>query len=90
MIFPNPIRFVKAMALVLWHWWHGVKPIVPQGVQTVRQGICNPCEDNVDGQCRHCTCFIVLKTQFSIQKCPKKKWGIFTKRARKTLIHRHE
>jgi hypothetical protein len=90
MIFPNPISFVKSMCGVVWHWFHGVQIICPQEVQQERQDICDPCDRQKDGQCLECTCFTFLKTQFSAEKCPKKKWGIFTKRARKTLVQRHD
>ena len=39
-----------------------------------RLSICNTCKCYVNGICKLCGCFMVLKVKINTSKCPAKKW----------------
>jgi hypothetical protein len=75
MKFPNPIRFLAAMALAFWRWVRRERVIVPEEVQIERELTCHhrcPHYDPAADQCPLCTCFVTLKVMFADEKCPDK------------------
>lgn len=64
--------------LVYWHQQDPLgEPEVTISVEIKnRYSICKQCEkfDNVFKRCKQCSCFMPIKTQFKMFKCPIGKW----------------
>lgn len=74
MTFPNPFRFFAAVRRVVSSWFARRPILVTEEVEQARQRICDACEEQEDGQCKVCSCFLVLKINLADEECPKKKW----------------
>ena len=77
MIFPNIPKFFKSMSVAVWRWWTGAPVLVPPHVEMARNITCNLCDRREGSQCKDCTCYLPLKTKFSHEKCPRKKWDVY-------------
>ncbi len=83
--FPPRIDMAKQLAnrvaAIVSRGMRGEDVIVPKEIVKERMDICKECEyfhkatssDNFD-RCIACGCLLKIKTQISIEKCPKKKW----------------
>jgi hypothetical protein len=69
-IFPNPVRFARALWRVLVTWINGGKVIAPPEEQHKRRFECSVCTHHEDGQCKLCTCFTEMKVIFATEECP--------------------
>lgn len=63
------------------HYWHKRLPTAETKPTTEsmfkqRYQVCRQCENfiNITKQCKKCYCFIPMKAQFEIFKCPEGKW----------------
>lgn len=76
MIFPNPVTFVVAMFRWACGYLAGEKPVATSDCQNARLVQCHACEQYASGQCKKCTCYVVVKTWLSSEKCPLGKWDV--------------
>jgi len=86
MNFPPRIEQAKQLAnrvaALIQMGMKGEDVIVPKEIKEERMDICKKCEylyeskssDNFD-RCIACGCLLKVKTQISVEKCPKDKWG---------------
>lgn len=74
MTFPNPIRFVQAVANTIWFWLCGYDVLATEDEMDRRAAHCDFCPENVDGQCQLCTCFLSAKLSLTAEACPQNKW----------------
>lgn len=80
MKFPSLKTFIRA----LWKFL-GRPELAPLGVVEVRRARCQLCPHNENGQCQKCTCFIGLKTMFSTESCPDRRWSEYYNKNRHGL-----
>lgn len=76
MIFPNPIRFAKALWRALRARWGGFDVWTTEEEREDRLFSCDLCPDLEPGtrQCRGCTCFVDVKAGLTMEECPRKFW----------------
>jgi len=76
MVFPNPFRASVSIFRAVRAYWKGDFAFVSGRVLQKRRSLCNNCfhRDPQTDQCRKCSCFLVLKTQLSTEKCPLDRW----------------
>jgi len=66
----SPWRFFMAGMRTVEFWGQGRPVLTPFREAQHRLAICGPCRFNDHGQCRKCTCFLVLKVRLAAEECP--------------------
>jgi hypothetical protein len=90
MKFPNPFRFVLAMARTAWARLRGYEMLVNEAEEFARWNICRRCPHRIVGpeligdQCGKCTCLLDAKVLLAMEECPIKKWKRVWRRSRET------
>lgn len=78
MTFPDPFKFVIAMARSAWAKFAGYDILVTDNEQHARLFWCNPrciAFDSASRQCKACGgCFVDAKTMLSMEECPRGLW----------------
>ncbi len=69
-------NITKSTGKVLNNIFSGQNITVPKAVQESRIRTCLNCDryDKYQRRCYECGCYIDIKTQFAIEKCPLDKW----------------
>lgn len=73
---PNPLTAAKSAVGLVKNLVQGKPVLVEEEELEKRLGQCDSCEfkDPISNQCKQCSCFIFLKTQFKHETCPVGKW----------------
>ena len=77
MIFPNPLRLIKALFRAAKVKFGGYDALVNDAEAFFRLEECLRCPKFVKGtrQCAECTCFVDLKILVASEECPLGRWG---------------
>lgn len=67
----SPVRLAKFVFRTVRHVLQGRPAIAPPDIRAERYETCLRCPQNIDGQCRVCTCFISVKVLLSSESCPE-------------------
>ena len=74
---PNPAEAYRAGRRVVSAWWNYDPILVVQKTAEGRRAKCFGCGeyDPLTGQCRACSCFVLIKSLAATEDCPKGYWG---------------